>query len=497
MKISTNSAAAVLLTGAFLATSCANDVETSVNIDPQGNAINFTASVGRSSRATEISLTNLGDFAVMAKGIHPEGTLYNSYLIGDDNGGEIAHFKGLTSSSEGQYGTWTLDRSVYWPTSLDRVLFIGYTTLKRGGTDNESESSEYILGSATTKFKISSGKPTIENFKPLKCTLTKNDPDNSEEIWADGEGQKDLLVAFKDMERGSSTTVKLQFRHALTQLSVTARQNDLDANDDHRIVKVKGAWIVNAAESGTLSATIESKKEEDKTITVTNKTTWVSSGTATYGTYYDGIRELNGTTPTDILSKSLMLVPQSLTKWNKTEADKGAYIMLLCRIELKHSGATHAGSDITDIAIEGDNHYHQLFPVNATYDGSQYGYVCVPIDTDWGDDVTEADAADCKGAGKHYTYNLDICGKNSGAGIYPPAPTGTLIPEDATVEALVLKEGNYGKETVTLNVVDRPSGKNVGDPVLDDPIKFSVTVTGWTDASGEWEDGNKSTASKD
>lgn len=495
MKISTNSAAAVLLTGAFLATSCANDVETSVNTDPQGNAINFTASVGRSSRATEINLENLGDFAVIAKGIHPEGTLYNSYLIGDYDGGEIAHFKDLTGSGESRYGTWTLDRSVYWPTSLDRVLFIGYTTLKRG-TDNKSESSASgVLGSAS--FSIPSDKPTIANFKPLKCTLTANDADNSEEIWADGEGQKDLLVAFKDMERVSSTTVALQFRHALTQLSVTASQKDLDANDDHRIVKVKGAWIVNAAESGTLSATIESKKVDGK-ITVTNKTAWTATGTATYGTYYDGIRELNGTTTTDLLSKSLMLVPQSLIKWNKAETDKGAYIMLLCRIELKHSGATHAGSDITDIAIEGDNHYHQLFPVNATYDGSQYGFVCVPIDTDWGADATEADAADCKGAGKHYTYNLDICGKNSGAGIYPPAQNASnLIPSGATVEALVLKDGNYEKQTVTLSVVDRPSGKNVGDPVLDDPIKFSVTVAGWTDDSGEWKDGNQSTASED
>ncbi|MBP3537024.1 MAG: fimbrillin family protein [Muribaculaceae bacterium] len=495
MKISTNSAAAVLLTGAFLATSCANDVETSVNTDPQGNAISFTASVGRSSRATEIKLDNLGDFAVVAKGIHPEGTLYNSYLIGDANGGEIAHFKDLTGSGKDQYGTWTLDRSVYWPTSLDRVLFIGYTTLKRGA-DNKSENSEGgVLGDAT--FSITSDKPTIANFKPLKCALTANDADNSDEIWADGEGQKDLLVAFKDMVRGSNTTVKLQFRHALTQLSVTASQGDLDANDDHRIVKVKGAWIVNAAESGTLSATIESKKVDNK-ITVTNKTTWTPSGTATYGTYYDGIRELNGTTTTDILSKSLMLVPQSLTKWNKSETDKGAYIMLLCRIELKHSGATHTGSDITDIAIEGNNHYHQLFPVNATYDGSQYGFVCVPIDTDWADASTDTNAPDCKGAGKHYTYNLDICGKNSGAGIYPPTPEkDKLIPSGATVEALVLKDGNYEKQTVTLSVVDRPSGKNVGDAVLDDPIMFSVTVADWTDDSGEWKDGTESNASED
>lgn len=495
MKISTNSAAAVLLTGAFLATSCANDVETSVNIDPQGNAINFTASVGRSSRATEISPKNLGDFAVMARGIHPNGTLYDHFLIGDaDNGGEIAHFKELADDELS--GTWTLDRSVYWPSSLNRVLFIGYTTLKRG-TDNKSESSEHgVLGSAG--FSIVGDKPTISNFMPLKLDLTAN---NKTGVWADGAEQKDLLVAFQQQDRGTTTTVDLNFRHALTQVSITAKQKD-KGSDDNRIVKVKGAWIVNAAAIGKLTANISVTDG-----TATNKTSWEATGRETYGSYYNDIVYLEKEEAKDLLYESLMLVPQNLTKWDKTAANTGAYIMLLCRVELEHKGITHDGADITDIAIVGDDeatghHYHQLFPVNTEkYDGSEYGFVCVPLSTDWATAVDKKE--DCKGAGKHYTYVLDICGAKTGAGIYPPfykavtdnpAVPANLIPANAKVSAYVYnaETGKYKTETVDLNpVVTLPSGKNVGDNVLDEPIKFSVTVSDWDEEDIPWTDGGK------
>ena len=46
MKITTRSAVpAAMLAGLFLASSCASDIETDVNPDPQGNSLNFTASV--------------------------------------------------------------------------------------------------------------------------------------------------------------------------------------------------------------------------------------------------------------------------------------------------------------------------------------------------------------------------------------------------------------------------------------------------------------------
>lgn len=67
--------------------------------------------------------------------------------------------------------------------------------------------------------------------------------------------------------------------------------------------------------------------------------------------------------------------------------------------------------------------------------------------------------------GYKYIYNLEFCGKTSGAGLYPPElPNG--LPKDDNI------------------ITKRPTGKNVGDPVLDEPIKFSVTtVEGWTNSS--------------
>ena len=62
------------------------------------------------------------------------------------------------------------------------------------------------------------------------------------------------------------------------------------------------------------------------------------------------------------------------------------------------------------------------------------------------------------------TYTLEFCGKSSGAGLYPPKP-GDGFPTD--------------------NVIDRPDGKKEGEHVLNDPIKFEVTVDKWTEASSD------------
>lgn len=518
MRIIKKSASVVMLAGALLTTSCATDIETGINNDPQGNAISFTASVGRSSRATEIDVSNLGDFAVAARGMHHDGVLYDNYLIGSASGGEIAKF----SSSNNNVSIWTLGRKVYWPSSLNKVLFIGYTTLKR----NESSESG-VLDNAS--YRLDGDQPTISRFSPRKADL-KSTP--SDGIWADGEGQKDLLVAFKQQRaQESQTTVDLRFRHALTQVSIKAGQNALGAND-HRIVKVKGAWIVNAAKSGTLKATIE-KSDPNQTsgdIVFTNKTEWTTTSTdrETYGSFYNSIIYLKKDGEDDLLrDHSLMLVPENLTAWNrKAEDNTGAYIMLLCRVELAHEGTRHIPGDgeakddtnIDDIAIvEGSGdakgmHYHQLFPVNAEkYDGSQYGFVCVPISTDWAAD-DENDKEDCKGAGKRYTFKLDICGAESDAGYYPPIPSASsdaspeevaeaekaaqafvdkLVPPGAMVSALVLNETTkkYKEESVALKVVTkRATGKKVGDPVLDAEIKFSVSVEEW----GTWTNGGSS-----
>lgn len=110
----------------------------------------------------------------------------------------------------------------------------------------------------------------------------------------------------------------------------------------------------------------------------------------------------------------------------------------------------------------------QQFPVNAEgkYNANEYGLTCIPVKIDWK-------------SGYRYTYNLDICGAASGAGVYPP-----IAPEDA--QKLI----PAGDADIVLNTT-RPSGKNIGDPVLDEPIKFNVSVSAWKEDS-EWTNGSLS-----
>ena len=463
MKISPYSAVAfALMTGAIFVTSCTNDIEVDKNIDPAGNAISFAPSVGHTSRATETNRSNLGDFAVVARGMHHDGILYDNYLIGSANEGEIA--KRETGSED----TWKLNRSVYWPATLNKVLFFAYTALKAGDAYDGAK----VLGTNATDpqpaFGFTGNNPYINNFKPLKATAEESN------IQADGKNQRDLLVAFTEQEKTrSETNVPLNFEHALTQVSIEASQaGKLDT--DNRIVKVKGAWIVNAAASGNL--TTNGTKDDDNVYTYTKS--WTVSGKTAYGSVWSDVVQL-GSTSTDILRKhSLMLIPEDLKAWDlkndkAANNDKGAYIMLLCRVELEHEGTTHSGSNLEDIYVDTQKgkHYHQLFPVNVnTYDAAEYGFVCVPLSSTW----------NTEGIGKHYTYNLNICGNGTGAGKYPPA-------EEAKAYKTALVPTSLGI-SVVLNDPE-VTGKNAGDNVLDEPIQFTVTVDGWTEPEN-WTPGN-------
>lgn len=463
MKISPYSAVAfALMTGAIFVTSCTNDIEVDKNIDPAGNAISFAPSVGHTSRATETNRDNLGDFAVVARGMHHDGILYDNYLIGSANEGEIA--KRETGSTD----TWKLNRSVYWPATLNKVLFFAYTALKAGDAYDGAK----VLGTNATDpqpaFGFNGDNPYINNFKPLKATAVESN------IQADGKNQKDLLVAFTEQEKTrSETNVPLNFEHALTQVSIEASQaGKLDT--DNRIVKVKGAWIVNAAASGNL--TTNGTKDDDNVYTYTKS--WTVSGKTAYGSVWSDVVQL-GSTSTDILRKhSLMLIPEDLKAWDlendkAANNDKGAYIMLLCRVELEHEGTTHSGSNLEDIYVDTQKgkHYHQLFPVNVnTYDAAEYGFVCVPLSSTW----------NTEGIGKHYTYNLNICGNGTGAGKYPPA-------EEAEAYKTALVPTSLGISVVLNNPTI--TGKNAGDNVLDEPIQFTVTVDGWKEPEN-WTPGN-------
>lgn len=467
-----------LVTCAMFVASCANDFETDVNIDPLGNAISFTPSVGISTRATETTIDNLGDFAVIGRGMLHDGNLYDNLIIGSSNGGEIAE---RVVNDGNNSNTWKLDRSVYWPSELENMLFFAYTTLK--ATDTYTDKN--VLGTNTDNSKPAFGfdaskQPYINEYKPLKANLTATS-DNG--VWADGETQKDLLVAFTEQARATNASnVVLKFEHILTQVSIKAKQAD-KLDSDNRIVKIKGAWIYNAAQGGNLTSSFTKSGDDNKIITVSKSWSAASNKTA-FGSFYKNIVVLDGNDKDLLAGHSLMLVPEDLTKWNRKDGNEnnhGAYILLLCRVELEHKGDTHEGNaDLGEIAVENGKHYHQLFPVNTNnFDGAEYGFVCVPLSSDW----------NTKGMGKRYTYNLNICGNGTGAGKYPPVLSNeeinNLVPQGTKVAVV----GN--KEELDLKVTTfRPDNKHVGDDVLDEPIQFSVTVNDWQDMPTDWTGGN-------
>lgn len=362
---------------------------------------------------------------------------------------------------------------------------------------NGKDKSDILPTGVTFGFDATASKPTISNFTPAHADLTTT---QSAGYWNDGDQQTDMLIAFTQQKRSTSASnVTLNFTHALCQVDIKAKSASKSASDN-RIVKIKGAWVVNTVNknnfsagfkwnAGTEIAEIESAWSTDAS------TATVVDGFSAYGSFYKSpivLGKTDAETPKALLGSSLMIIPQTTKALTitKTEtgnnitvsADNGAYILLLCRVELEHPGTSHSGSDNTDdVEIDEANgkHYHQQFPVNNEnkFDASEYGFVCVPLGTTWE-------------MGKKYVYTLDICGAKTGAGIYPPITTentekfNNLIPVDKSYTTI------FGKEATLKIVSTRPKGKNIGDYVLDEPIKFNVTVSKWADADSEWEPGN-------
>ncbi len=395
---------------ALMLASCSNDEVQEIY---QGNEIAFSSRV---SRAIPIEKpADLKSFKVYA-----DAKGYTDMFI---NGVEA------TPETEGS-STYVLPTSYYWPADVESIRFWAYGPT---GTDGINITPN-----------ITADGQGFEAYKPVS------------DLKIGGKNHKDFVVAYANVSRKEATgmLVPLTFNHALCQVLVNAKKG----TDESKRVYVKGAWIMNAKASGTLSF-------NDQDATLTNHMLW-SAGTelASYGVELNSETMLTHAGVTLIGGSddsNLMLIPQEY-KYSEGETIKtketGAYIMVLCRVEAIHPGTTHPGGGST--VVEGSNHVHQLFPVNkdGTFVKEEYGYTCVPIDIDWK-------------PGMKYVYNLEFCGNGSGAGVYPPKP-GTGFPSD--------------------NVVDRPVkdpddedsvGKDVGEPVLDDPIRFTVDVDKWTDST--------------
>lgn len=392
---------------------CSDDQTDVVNNGPE---ITFRTSV---SRAQNIDETNLTEFKVWA---------FSDIVTSNTT----AFIEGLVAKQEGT--VYKFDHSIFWPSDIKTLNFWAVSPVN----DN-------VVVKHTGEALI------LEGYKPAEKP----------------EDQLDIITAYQKVDRVSNngTSVPLTFNHILSQILVSARAGYGDEIKEKRTVKVKGAWLVNIGTGATASRS---------TATDNNVVVWdnFSSTKASYGSYFDAPKELTSAatsffsfdkTNVSVPQSNLLLIPQKLTAWDGTTAGKGAYILLLCRVEATHDGALHDGASDDMVKPEGDQHIHQMFPTYecATFDKYAYGYACVPIGTLWE-------------YGKIYRYTLDICGKNSGAGIYPPVDLPDLpgLPTDPS----------------PIKIIKTPADK-VGKPVLDEPIKFTVTVNDWTDPE-TWNPGD-------
>ena len=472
---------------AFVMASCSSEDVIETNPDPKGDALSFSIAVGH-SRAVETKRENLGNFAVVAKGVHPHGSVYDSFLIGGSGGTDDGSVGGMTAK-KAENGNWGFDSPVYWPTSIDDVLFWAYTCSQ----ETDGDISDVLPSGAYYQFE--SNDAWIKDFSPEKAVLTENRDDG---VWADGFFQKDLLGAFTQAKRTGGSVVTLNFKHMLSQISIKASSN-AKADTDHRIVRIKGAWIVNTQDKANLESGYVWSSDDRK---AADNAAWTDFGVknsskkfTAYGSFYKTPLVLDDDTDNfDLLQDggSLMLIPQTIKAWDKKTTSwdatatekKNAYILLLCRVELKHKGDTHTSNpgdtQIDDIVAYSGYHYHQQFPVNtlSQFNEGEYGFVCVPVGTTFE-------------MGKKYTFNLDICGKDSGAGNYPPDG------EDYDYSSLYHRNHSFASQLtneedkpVALTVVSRPTAKNVGDVVLDGAIEFKVTIEPWAAADADWKDGD-------
>lgn len=392
----------------------------------QGEEISFTT---RMTRAVETNTINLESFRVYAHAENYDEKMFINGRVATKGEGDVYS---ITSASGG---------GIFWPSGVKKIQFWAYGPY---ASETDGVKVDPAIGVNDQK---------LENFVA------------SPSMTVGGKDHKDLIVAYEEVEHSASkgTTVHLKFKHALAQIVVKAKRTDTK-----KTVKIKGAWLMNVNSKATLHF------EKDQS----DNMSWVSLGNlANYGvtdaltlpdnsgiSLADKSSFLIGASDaTSVENTSLMLVPQTGNAWDKSNTSVGTYILLLCRVEAEHEGAVHEGGNSDDVRENKENntHTHQLFPYTKTFDEEQYGYTCVPIKPEWEH-------------GKKYVYNLEFCGATSGAGIYPPEAIKSIagLPKD-------------DEKTFIFN---RPEGKNVGEPVLDYPISFTVDVASWTPEGSDGED---------
>ena len=297
------------------ATSCSQD-ELAGSSPLSGNEIGLTAIIGggdvKDARAVETKITNLGKFTV------------NAFQTGDANYMNNVEY---TTSDNGSSWT-TAAGKFFWPVEGDLHLY-GYAPAAPGTSGT---------------FKIDKDAQTLTDFVPF----------------ATADAQQDFVYAKSTGNNATNGTtgVELNFQHALTEISVAAKNSNTAYT-----VKVTGVKLGNVKTKGTF--TFPSIENSAASWTLSSTTADVGS----YETTWSTASALSSSVSTlDEANVAFMLLPQQLEKSEK--ASEKAYLALKVNITMQ------GGKVIRD------------------------GWAYIGLNTNWE-------------MGKHYTYTVDF---SDGAG---------------------------------------------------------------------------------
>ena len=296
------------------ATSCSQD-ELAGSSPLSGNEIGLTAIIGgdvKATKAVETKITNLGKFTV------------NAFQSGEANYMNNVEY---TTSDNGSSWT-TAAGKFFWPVEGDLHLY-GYAPAAPG---------------ASGTFKIDKDAQTLTDFVPFETAAAQQDF-----VYAKSTGNN---------ATNGTTGVELNFQHALTEISVAAKNSNTAYT-----VKVTGVKLGNVKTKGTF--TFPSIANSAASWTLSSAAEDVGS----YETTWSTATELTSSVSTlDKSNVAFMLLPQQLEKSDK--ASEKAYLALKVNITMQ------GGKVIRD------------------------GWAYIGLNTNWE-------------MGKHYTYTLDF---SDGAG---------------------------------------------------------------------------------
>ena len=294
------------------ATSCSQD-ELAGSSPLSGNEIVPTACMGEvATKAVETKITNLGKFTV------------NAFQTGEANYMNNVEY---TTSDNGSSWT-TAAGKFFWPVEGDLHLY-GYAPAAPG---------------ASGTFKIDKDAQTLTDFVPFETAAAQQDF-----VYAKSTGNN---------ATNGTTGVELNFQHALTEISVAAKNSNTAYT-----VKVTGVKLGNVKTKGTF--TFPSIENSAASWTLSSATADVGSYETTWST---ASVLTNSVSTLDESNVPFMILPQQLEKSEK--ASEKAYLALKVNITMQ------GGKVIRD------------------------GWAYIGLNTNWE-------------MGKHYTYTVDF---SDGAG---------------------------------------------------------------------------------